>query len=128
MICGAGLRAVLWPDILLELPGFLIVAPVTAQAFRWGSAVRPRDLASLCCEGSSILVERDLDFRLAAESCHQGDPSGCRERENSAASMAAAPSKQRPAGFRTDVRHSGFAALSPSHVDCSRVKVDVLPI
>ena len=69
-----------------------------------------------------------MDSRLAAEAGHQGGAAGRRERKDSAAALAAAPSQQRPAGFGSHVGHSGFPAFPAPDVDHPRAKVNVVPI
>ena len=69
-----------------------------------------------------------MDARFVTEAIHKAGGAGRREGKNSAASLAAAPAKQRPAGLCPNVRYSGFAPLPAPDVDCSRVKVYVVPI
>ena len=68
-------------------------------------------------KSSPALVEGDMDPRLVAEAGHEGGCTGSRERENGAASLAAAPAKQRSPCFRPYVCDSRFAALPAPDVD-----------
>ena len=69
-----------------------------------------------------------MDSGLEAQAGHEGGAAGGSERKDCAASLAAAPAKQRSPCFGADVGHSRFAAFPAADVDCARMQVDIVPV